>query len=54
MVLINCYYYIINIDLSLVSIKYVLKPTDTKINGEIVYDLVYKKLEDSFYNLNLF
>lgn len=52
MVLINCYYYIINVDISILSPKYILKPTTIKIDGETVYDLIqYKTLEEKFFNL---
>lgn len=55
MVLINCYYYIINVDMSAISTEYTLKPTKLKINGEIVYDLInFKELEDKFLKINLF
>ena len=55
MVLINCYYYIINVDKSVISRKYSLKPTKLKINGEIVYDLIHFKIpDDKFFKLNLF
>lgn len=54
MVLINCYYYIINVDRSVISTKYTLKPTKLKINGEIVYDLIYFKIpEYKFFKMNL-
>lgn len=55
MVLINCYYYIINVDRSVISTNYTLKPTKLKINKEIVYDLIYfKRIEDRFFKINLF
>lgn len=44
MVLINCYYYIINVDKLLISRKYTLNPTKLKINGDIVYDLIHFKI----------
>lgn len=54
MVLINCYYYIINVDKSVISKKYILKPTKLKIEGEIVYELIhFKVLEDKFLKINL-
>lgn len=55
MVLINCYYYIINVNDFIIPTKYTLKPTKLKIKGEIVYDLIhYKELEDKFFKMNLF
>lgn len=55
MVLINCYYYIINVDKSVISKKYTLKPTKIKINEEIVYDLIHFKIcENNFFKMNLF
>lgn len=55
MVLINCYYYIINVDKLVIDKKYNLKPTKFKINGEIVYDLIHFKIpENKFLKINLF
>lgn len=55
MVLINCYYYIINVDLNKIDTRYTLKPLNFKINGEIVYDLIdLKNVEDYIFGLKLF
>ena len=47
MVLINCYFYIINIDLNTIDTKYTLVDSDIKINNQIVYNLI--KIDSSFF-----
>ena len=41
MVLINCYFYIMNIDQCRIPTYLRLKPTNMKIENEIVYNLIY-------------
>lgn len=50
MVLINCYFYIINVDLNTIDTKYTLVDSGIKINNEIVYNLI--KIDN--YSLNSF
>jgi hypothetical protein len=42
MVLINCYYYIINLDRSTIADRYSLRSTKIKIDGKTVYDLIQR------------
>lgn len=48
MALINCYFYIINIDLNTIDTKYTLVDSGIKINNEIVYNLI--KIDSSIFN----
>lgn len=47
MVLINCYFYIVNVDLNTIDTKYTLVDSGIKINNEIVYNLI--KIDSSIF-----